>query len=267
MSLDRPFRTAAAIVAALLFTSASALAEDPRAEAASRFDRGIRLFDEGDFAVALAEFKRAYAIAPHPLVLYNMALAYAALGKTVEATDTCDALLKEPGSIRPDQLARARVMREEQAARVAELSITTSAPAHLEIDNIEVGVTPLAAPIRVSSGVHIVGAFATGFGPLRKQVTVAGRTKEEVAFTLAPLEGRLAHLLVSTRLPGAELVANGDVIATTPLAAPVTLAPGKYRVELRRKGYVTKGTDLVPDSKPTCGAKYIDTTTGKVVLS
>ncbi len=30
---------------------------------------------------------------------------------------------------------------------------------------------------------------------------------------------------------------------------------------------IAKGTDLVPDSKPTCGAKYIDTSTGKVVLS
>jgi len=29
---------------------------------------------------------------------------------------------------------------------------------------------------------------------------------------------------------------------------------------------IAKGTDLVPDAKPTCGNKYIDTTTGKVVL-
>ena len=29
---------------------------------------------------------------------------------------------------------------------------------------------------------------------------------------------------------------------------------------------VAKGTDLVPDAKPTCGGKYIDTTTGKVIL-
>jgi len=29
---------------------------------------------------------------------------------------------------------------------------------------------------------------------------------------------------------------------------------------------IAKGTDLVPDAKPTCGGKYIDTTTGKVVF-
>ncbi len=29
---------------------------------------------------------------------------------------------------------------------------------------------------------------------------------------------------------------------------------------------LAKGTDLVADAKPTCGAKYIDTTTGKVIL-
>jgi len=30
---------------------------------------------------------------------------------------------------------------------------------------------------------------------------------------------------------------------------------------------IAKGTELVPDAKPTCGGKYIDTATGKVVLS
>ncbi|MDP2012783.1 MAG: ABC transporter substrate-binding protein, partial [Actinomycetota bacterium] len=30
---------------------------------------------------------------------------------------------------------------------------------------------------------------------------------------------------------------------------------------------IAKGTDLVPDAKPTCGAKVIDTASGKVVLS
>ncbi|MDO9485328.1 MAG: ABC transporter substrate-binding protein, partial [Actinomycetota bacterium] len=30
---------------------------------------------------------------------------------------------------------------------------------------------------------------------------------------------------------------------------------------------IAKGTDLIADPKPTCGAKYIDTSTGKVVLS
>ncbi|MDO9485318.1 MAG: ABC transporter substrate-binding protein [Actinomycetota bacterium] len=29
---------------------------------------------------------------------------------------------------------------------------------------------------------------------------------------------------------------------------------------------IAKGTDLVPDAKPTCGAKYIDTSSGKVIL-
>ena len=40
-----------------------------KAEAAKRFDRGLTLFDEGDNAGALAEFKQVYQTMPNPVVL------------------------------------------------------------------------------------------------------------------------------------------------------------------------------------------------------
>src|SRR5262249_52833848 len=60
--------------------------QDPtRAEAAERFDRAIRLVNDGDLTSALAEFQRAYALVPAVIVLYNVGLVYAALNRPVEA--------------------------------------------------------------------------------------------------------------------------------------------------------------------------------------
>ena len=54
-------------------------ATDPTTEARERFGRGLRLFNDGDNAGALAEFERAYALSPHPSVLYNIGLVNAAV--------------------------------------------------------------------------------------------------------------------------------------------------------------------------------------------
>ena len=70
-----------------------------RAEARERFDRGLRLFEEGDNGGALAEFKRAHELVPNPLVLFNIGLVYAALGRPVEATDALDRVLRDAGRL------------------------------------------------------------------------------------------------------------------------------------------------------------------------
>src|SRR5260370_8717793 len=57
-----------------------------KAEARERFDRGVRLFEKGENAGALAEFKRAYELIPNPLVLFNMGLVYPAINRPIAAT-------------------------------------------------------------------------------------------------------------------------------------------------------------------------------------
>jgi hypothetical protein len=43
--------------------------------------------------------------------------------------------------------------------------VKTEMPATVDIDGVEVRDTPLAQPIRVASGAHVVGAQAPGFCP------------------------------------------------------------------------------------------------------
>ena len=117
--------------------AAGSVTDAQRAEAAERFDHAMRLLDEGDDATAVAELRRVDEIAPHPRVLYNLGLAYAALNHPVDAVATLDRLLAAPGALPGENLRIARAVRDEQGRRVATLEIATNVPASIEIDGID----------------------------------------------------------------------------------------------------------------------------------
>jgi hypothetical protein len=216
-----------------------------RTEAGERFDRGLRLFNAGDSAGALAEFRRAYELVPNVLVLYNIGLVYAQMGRAVEATDALDKVVATPGNLSAERRAIAERTRAEQAARVVSIALdATVEGATVEVDGVEAGKTPLAGPLRVTSGTHVIGVIAPGYSPQRKEVTIAGGEKTSLHFELVAMQGRLAHLSVKSHLPGADLFVDDNRVGTTPLATSVTLAPGAHRVELRRADYVTAGTNI-----------------------
>jgi tetratricopeptide (TPR) repeat protein len=120
-------RFVGALVSALCLTTINAAAEPDaaaKADAAKRFDRGLSLFDEGDNAGALAEFKQVYSTLPNPVVLYNIGLVYAAMQRPVEAVDALKQVVGEP-SLSPGQHQRAQSTLSDQEARIGRLSITT----------------------------------------------------------------------------------------------------------------------------------------------
>lgn len=218
--------------------------DDVKNEARDRFDRGLRLFNEGDNAGALAEFKRVYDLIPNAVVLFNIGLVYAAMGKAVESVEVLDRVIADPGSLSADRLERAKQTRDEQGKRIAQLVVTTDVPAALEVDGVEVTRTPLAQPLRITGGVHVVGAIASGYAPSRKEVTIAAGEKTEVHLDLVLMQGRAAHLKVVTHLPRADVFVDGQLAAHTPLIQSLTVVPGAHSVEIRRPGYITARQDL-----------------------
>jgi hypothetical protein len=209
-------------------------------EAAQRFDRGLQLFDDGDNSGALAEFKRTYEILPNPMVLYNIGLVYAAMARPVDAVDALEPAVSG-GGLPPKQLERATQTLADQKARIGRLSVTTTPEgARIEVDNVEVAKTPLALPIRVSEGSHIVGAMAEGFAPARKEVVVAGNSDASLHLDLVSTQGKqLANLTVRTPTAGAEVRVDNEIAGKTPLATSLTLVAGHHVVELRRPGYTS----------------------------
>jgi hypothetical protein len=223
----------------LLFclVSARASAGDARKEAADRFDRGLHLFNEGDNAGALLEFKRAYELSGERSILINVGLVHAEMGRPVDAVEALDRALAQPAGIPAAQVERARRVRDEQQVRIGRLLVTTNVPAQLEIDNLTTGHTPMTAPLAVSSGLRLLGVVAPGHVPIRLEISVTGGQQTETSVELLPLQGALANLNVRCLLPGADVLVDGKLVGRTPLPASVPLPPGSHEVTLRRPGY------------------------------
>src|SRR5262249_26911286 len=111
---------------------------DPRVEGRERFERGIDLFQQGDYPGGLAEIKRADELAPYAVVAYNLGLTYAALGRPVEAADAMARVLANPGSLSAERIERARAVQRDQTARIAELTVECSVEgATIDVDGVE----------------------------------------------------------------------------------------------------------------------------------
>lgn len=231
-----------AVVPSVALAQQAVPTEAVRQEARDRFDRGLKLFNDGDNPGALAEFKRAFELIPNPLVLYNIGLVYSAMGRPVEAVDALDKVLATEGALSGDRLARARQSRDDQAARIAKVSVVTNVPATIEVDNVEVGTTPQTTPLRVAGGVHVVGAVAGGYVPMRKEVTVAGGATAEVKLDLVEMQGRVAHASVKTHLPGADVVIDDQVVGKTPSRARSPSRRGPTRSSFDARGTRRRGT-------------------------
>jgi tetratricopeptide (TPR) repeat protein len=137
--------------------SPAVVAPEVKADARARFDQGLKLFEKGENAAALAEFQRAYALIPNATLLYNIGLVQAAMGRPVETVDALEKLLADDSArLSVEQRRHATQVRDEQVGRIARVVVLTDRPATVEIDGVESGRTPLAAPLRGSSGGHVI---------------------------------------------------------------------------------------------------------------
>jgi hypothetical protein len=227
-----------------LVRAEGATEDSARAEAKERFSRGLHLFEGGDNGGALAEFKRAYELIPNRLVLYNIALVYASMGKPVEAADSLDKVLADPGPLKSEYLAHARETREEQDRRIGQLEVRVNVPAVVEVDGVKAGDAPLVAPLRVAAGEHIIGALAPGYLPIRQTTSVPGAARASLSFELLPTEAKLAHVEILCPVPAADVFVDGILVGKTPLSATVAVAPGTRAIEVRRAGYSTARREL-----------------------
>jgi hypothetical protein len=250
--------------------------ERTRQEARERFDRGLRLFNQGDNAGALAEFQKAQELAAHPLVLYNIGLVHTAMRNPVAAVQAFDRLLQNPGSLDAQRLDTARAKRDEQVALIGEIQVTVNVQgAQIEVNNLPVARSPVAEPIRVASGQHLVAVVAPGYLPARREVSVAGKTRVQADFVLEPAKGRLAQIAVKANLPDAEVLVDGALAGKTPLPTPLTVAPGMHTLEVRRPGYQTikrsinvgEGTSGAVDAQLLVDSSQLASEGGNLVLA
>jgi tetratricopeptide (TPR) repeat protein len=181
--------------------------QNPRAleEARTRFQAGVQLFHEGSFDAALAEFRKAYSLAPSYRVLYNIAQVQFELHDYVEALKTFRQYLQEGGSdIPPDRRAQVEGEVQKLERRVSLVEITVDVDgADILLDDVPVGSSPLRFPIMVNAGNRRITATKPGRVTTARTLTVAGGD----------------HVKVDLKLPEVAVARVSDQ-APPPLEAP-----------------------------------------------
>ena len=163
-----------------------------KAEAKKHFDRAMELNQDGQVAEAIVELKRCYEISPHHAVLYSLGQAYITLAKPVEAVAALQRFLDEGGkAIKADRRAEVEKEIARQKTRIATLEIRGLPDgAAVTIDGDEAGKVPLATPVRVGVGKHIVAATAAGYETGEAKIEVAGEDNKVVELKLVPRAGQ-----------------------------------------------------------------------------
>jgi hypothetical protein len=177
-------------VASAAIATHPARADEPvsaKREADRHFKTGVRLFDEGKYSEALAEFEQAYALESHPLVLYNLAAAHRALSQYAQAVEFYNRFLVEGrGVVRPKQLARGQRELAAVLRLIAKIDVTTEPEgAVVSVDGRTVGPSPLGQPLILGPGDHVVRATLEGHEPAERAIRVAAGDSLAVALSLA----------------------------------------------------------------------------------
>jgi hypothetical protein len=266
----RPLLLSSLVLGVLVALAAPSRADSPdpgRKEAADRFDRGIHMVDSGDLSGGLAEFQRAYALVPAPVVIYNVGLVYAAMNRPVDAARALEKALKTPEALKPEVAAHATEVLRAQTEKIGQVVLTANVKeGSVEIDNVEVARLPLPGPLQVAAGSHVIGVISRGYAPGRKEVLVPAKASADVAIEVVPIEGLLGHIEVRSHVPAADVFVDDGRVGKTPLEASITVAPGAHTVEVRRSGYIP-ATRSITLQDGAHGELALDPTIDKSALS
>ncbi|HEY0194153.1 MAG TPA: hypothetical protein VGC42_23710 [Kofleriaceae bacterium] len=196
-------------------------------EADRHFKSGVALFKETKYAEALAEFQRAYDIAPHPLVLYNIAGCQRELSQYGDAVAAYTRFLTEGKGVVPAaRLTAAKAELDAILARIARVSVTITPT--LDGTTLTVDGAALdrpANPLILSPGEHHLVAHADGRRDADKTVRVASGDDLTVELALAELPQ------IQPRPPQPPAIERPAVVAAPP-------RPRRFAI---RAGF---GTDL-----------------------
>jgi tetratricopeptide (TPR) repeat protein len=155
-------------------------------EARLRFQKGVQLFKEWSFEAALAEFRKAYQLAPSYRVLYNIAQVHYELHNYVDALKAFRQYLNEGAADVPaDRRTQIEAEIRKLEGRVGYIEVVANVDSgQVAIDDVPVGILPMKAPILVNPGVRRVSVTKPGFGTTARNVTIAGGDHAQVQVEL-----------------------------------------------------------------------------------
>jgi len=192
----------AGVVALLVLSFATAARADGTSrEAGKHFQRGVELYNEGDFRGALVEFKKAYTVWPRANVLYDIGQTEYQLLDYASSLKTMERYLAETG---PNAVHRSEVENtvEVLRGRVGRIALSADASdCEVTIDDQAAGTTPLLQPIAVSIGARRINITCNGRPAASRQVDVAAGETVRVDLKLPQQPAVISRSGALTPLP------------------------------------------------------------------
>lgn len=208
-----------------------------KAEAQAKFEKGLKLFEDGAFQLALLEFRASREKFPTRAATRNAALVLRKLERFDEAIEMWDTLEREFPNLPPAELAQSVQEKKELSALIGFLSFDVSeADASVFVDGREIGKSPLTTSIRVSGGRHQIRIYKEAFAPFEKPLDVAAGAVVKVTAKLSPL-ARGGKLRV-TEQGGSKVKVFVDGVQTGTTPWEGLVAEGKHTVTLQGEGDV-----------------------------
>jgi hypothetical protein len=159
---------------------AAAAPDEQTLQARRHFKSGTKLYRDGNYGGALAEFEEAYRLKPGAGSLQNIALSQKGLFRYAEAAGSLEQLLaRHAGELSEgerkavdDALAELRGLMASVRLRVRPEG------ARILLDGRPLQPSDLAAPIILNVGEHALSVDAPGYAPERRLLRVAGGQRE-----------------------------------------------------------------------------------------
>ena len=215
-----------------------------KVEGRAHFQRGLELSDDQAWDAAYAEYVTSIAAYPTKAATKNAALCLRMMHRYAEALDTLERFLRFSNLTDADRSFGEREMRD-MARFVGQLVIRGSDDGALvSVDGGDRGRTPLAAPLRVTEGSHVVRVFKPGFAPLERQFVLAGAQTLSVDVKLEPVAqaGRLRVSEQAGRHP--QVLVDGAAVGAAPWEGP--LGAGVHTAALKGDGVLGTQPVSVP---------------------
>jgi hypothetical protein len=172
---------------ALLWLAAGVAAGDEPADrlaAQELLSRGYQLSVNGDYLAALDAFRAAYARYPSPKLLLNIGTTLRHLGRNVEAAETYEAYLRDPGAEPARKVDLAKILGEIEAV-VGHVRIQVNDPSvTVRLDGRQLDGAALSRSVRVTPGEHIVSATKEGLPAALRTVKLVPGEEQVVKIDL-----------------------------------------------------------------------------------
>lgn len=222
--------SSAGVTAPEVSSETKPLSESLSGEAAVAYGSGRLLFEDGDYAGALAKFRYAYALSKEPRLLWNMATCEKEQHHYANATQFIDQYLRDGATvITAARRAEVEATLDTLRSFVSPLKLTGAPPGFkLYVDGKPAKHSD-ELPLHLDLGSHVLRVEAAGFEPSELRVEVPGKQPVEanVVMKRAPLTGRL---LVKTDDDTTTILIDGNAVGHGSWEGPLSVGPHRIKV-------------------------------------